>query len=1161
MTTVTETIQTQSGVTLVVDKRLGEHDLEILLRLEPAKKCILHWGLRAPDKAVWEIPPDWLWPEGTIPQGKTAVQTPFRRNGENQIVIRLQNPPAFSSIVFALFFPEPRRWDNNHGQNYRIEIAREERSHSALQRDFQQEIYNRNVLFEQTFNVQSEGQLAAAVIGEPECYSIVLFCDVPGPLVFHWGFARYSSYDWFVPPASLRPPGTVLWQNTPQTPFAFGDDGLSRLHLEFPIAEAPLGIQFVLKQVATNRWLKERGGNFYLPVTTTAPKQTGLETAELHPLVDEIVQAEMGRGSWTLMHRFNLCHDLLDRVGNNPDGLALLFVWLRFSATRQLTWQRNYNTKPRELSHAQERLTQKLADMYTQVTTSRPLVRLILATVGRGGEGQRIRDEILNIMHRHHIKEVSGHFTEEWHQKLHNNTTPDDIVICEAYLEFLRSSGNLERFYQRLQEGGVTKARLESFERPITTPPDFVPHLKEALIHDFENFLKVLKSVHAGADLETAIHSAQYQLDADTQSMLSDLWARGDDPHLPLMKQADQITEIRCRLQLHLSTQSAREILYLDLALEQFLRGLVERNIHQHLSNDQLVDLIQQVVENLLLSQPEAELDFCLRHWKRLSGLPRFGQDWSLHAKAVLDRIGRVLSSLIDRTYQLLQPKAELLGNAFHAEAWTITLFSEEVVRGASLGFTLSLLLHHLDPRLRQAAQLGDWQIISPGGGQGMVEIVDALRSVQGKSFDGPRVIVADHVMGDEEIPESVSAVIAPDVTDIVSHVAVRARNAHLLFATCYDAATLARLKALRGHHIQVKVTPAGDVVFEKIAGEALARPAVARATRQAAIKPQLKRFVVTSKEFDETIVGAKSVNLKRLREKVPDWIRVPDSMALPFGVFEEMLRRKENATLAGNFHRLVKQLDREASRTSTLEEIRAVISTLNAPAECAATLRLALQKAHWPSPLSWEDAWQRIKRVWASKWNERAYLSRRTRGIAHEDLFMAVLIQPVVEAEYAFVIHTANPFTGKWDELFAEVVLGLGETLVGNYSGRALSFTFDKQSNRQCLLSYPGKSVGLYGSGLIFRSDSSAEDLADYAAAGLYDSVLLQPPREVALDYSREPLIWDESFRRSLVADIARIGVEVETAFGVPQDIEGAYAKGQFWVVQTRPQVGLDHA
>ncbi len=42
---------------------------------------------------------------------------------------------------------------------------------------------------------------------------------------------------------------------------------------------------------------------------------------------------------------------------------------------------------------------------------------------------------------------VQGHrpgldepFLEQWHQKLHTNTTPDDIAICEAYLAFLHRS-------------------------------------------------------------------------------------------------------------------------------------------------------------------------------------------------------------------------------------------------------------------------------------------------------------------------------------------------------------------------------------------------------------------------------------------------------------------------------------------------------------------------------------------------------------------------------------------------------------------------------------------------------------------------------------------------------------------------------------------------
>lgn len=43
--------------------------------------------------------------------------------------------------------------------------------------------------------------------------------------------------------------------------------------------------------------------------------------------------------------------------------MAKIFVWLRYSSSRQLTWQRNYNTQPRILGEAQARLTNAIAQV------------------------------------------------------------------------------------------------------------------------------------------------------------------------------------------------------------------------------------------------------------------------------------------------------------------------------------------------------------------------------------------------------------------------------------------------------------------------------------------------------------------------------------------------------------------------------------------------------------------------------------------------------------------------------------------------------------------------------------------------------------------------------------------------------------------------------
>jgi alpha-glucan,water dikinase len=601
----------------------------------------------------------------------------------------------------------------------------------------------------------------------------------------------------------------------------------------------------------------------------------------------------------------------------------------------------------------------------------------------------------------------------------------------------------------------------------------------------------------------------------------------------------------------------ARDLLFLDLGLEEFSRVAVERKDSSRIDKEDMVELVGLVLENIRLSRDDLELSLVSRHWGRLrKTTPRFSPDWALHAKSVLDRLGRGLGSFIDRYYLLFQSKAEYLGNAFQAEPWSVNLFTEEVARGR-LPFVLSMLLRRLDPWLRNAASLGDWQVISPGSGAGRVEVVEHLRSVQGMSFDGPRVIMANKVGGDEEIPREVTAVITPDSTDIVSHVAVRARNARQLFATCYDPEKFQNLKSLSGRFLRLEVNAAGDVVAkEDVEGGASSAPVQKKIVLAPFTAPKLPSCAVSMERFREGLVGGKSNTLRILRERLPESVGLPLSMALPFGVFEKVLAHPMNKDVAKKYEGFIHAKD--AGSTENLTHIRNTVLQIKSPDDLESAIRKQMEETGLDCPKDLARAWERITHVWASKWNERAYLSRKSMGIPHGDLFMAVLIQQVVESEYAFVVHSANPFSGDIKELYAEVVLGLGETLVGNYPGRALSFVTPKDVPKPRLLAFPGKSHGLYGKGLIFRSDSNGEDLAGYAGAGLYDSVLLEPPCEKGLDYSEERLVWDVNFRNELLTGITKIGALVEKAMGgVPQDIEGAYAKGKFYVVQTRSQAG----
>ncbi|MBA0563218.1 hypothetical protein Golob_008212, partial [Gossypium lobatum] len=245
------------------------------------------------------------------------------------------------------------------------------------------------------------------------------------------------------------------------------------------------------------------------------------------------------------------------------------------------------------------------------------------------------------------------------------------------------------------------------------------------------------------------------------------------------------------------------------------------------------------------------------------------------------------------------------------------------------------------------------------------------------------------------------------------------------------------------------------------------------------------------------------------------------------------------------------------------LGEIRQTVLQLAAPPELVKELKTKMLSSGMPWPgdegeQRWEQAWTAIKKVWASKWNERAYFSTRKAKLDHEYLCMAVLVQEIINADYAFVIHTTNPSSGDSSEIYAEVVKGLGETLVGAYPGRALSFICKKNNlSSPQVLGYPSKPIALFiRRSIIFRSDSNGEDLEGYAGAGLYDSAPMDEEEKVVVDYSCDPLLNDGKFQQSILSSIAGAGKAIEELYRSPQDIEGVIRDGKVYVVQTRPQM-----
>ncbi|KAI4383012.1 hypothetical protein MLD38_008897 [Melastoma candidum] len=1050
-----------------------------------------------------------------------------------------------------------------------------------------------NTTIRKTFYKLNDKQLLVLVSKPAGKLKVRVATDYGEPVTLHWALSQKKAGEWLEPPSTSIPAGSISQTGATETPFS----SISSLDPFYQVQGVEIelkdggyiGMPFVLHAAST--WIKNKGSDFYIGFNADSKKiykdfGDGKGTAK--SLLEKIASVE-GEAQKSFMHRFNIAADLIDQAKDLGElGLAGILVWMRFMATRQLIWNKNYNVKPREISRAQDRLTDLLQNVYAGNSHLRELTRMIMSTVGRGGEGdvgQRIRDEILVIQRNNNCK---GGMMEEWHQKLHNNTSPDDVVICQALIDYIKSAFDIGVYWKTLNDNGITKERLLSYDRAIHSEPNFNANQKEGLLRDLGNYMRTLKAVHSGADLESAISNCMgYKskgegfmvgvhinpipgLPSGFPELLEFVLEHVEDKQVePLL---EGLLEARQELRplLLKSSDRLKDLLFLDIALDSTVRTAIERG-YEELNGagpDKLIYLISLVLENLALSSDDNEdLIYCLKEWRHTASTLKSGSHkWALYAKSVLDRTRLALANKAESYQKILQPSAEYLGSLLGVDRWAVNIFTEEIIRSGSAA-SLSSLLNRLDPVLRKTANLGSWQVISPCEVIGRIVVENELLAVQNKSYGEPTILVAKSVKGEEEIPDGAVAVLTPDMPDVLSHVSVRARNSKVCFATCYDQNILANLEANEGKYFRLKPSSSG-IVYSEVKKEE-ATDGSSGESKLVEKLPSLTlskkkfsgRYAIPSADFNNEMVGAKSRNIAYLKDKVPSWIGVPTSVAIPFGVFEKVLSERINEGVSQKLQTLKKKLEEEDF--GALKDIRDAVMQLRSPDELVRELKSVMQSSGMPWPgddgkYRWEQAWMAIKKVWASKWNERAYFSTRKIKLDHEYLSMAVLVQEIINADYAFVIHTTNPSTGDSSEIYAEVVRGLGETLVGAYPGRALSFVSKKNDlNSPQLLGYPSKPIGLFiRKSIIFRSDSNGEDLEGYAGAGLYDSVPMDEEEKVVLDYTSDPLVVDENFQNSILSSIAKAGSAIEELYGSPQDIEGVVKDGKIYIVQTRPQM-----
>ena len=167
----------------------------------------------------------------------------------------------------------------------------------------------------------------------------------------------------------------------------------------------------------------------------------------------------------------------------------------------------------------------------------------------------------------------------------------------------------------------------------------------------------------------------------------------------------------------------------------------------------------------------------------------------------------------------------------------------------------------------------------------------------------------------------------------------------------------------------------------------------------------------------------------------------------------------------------------------------------------------------------------EKIKLCWASLWSERAVAYRRDHGIEETQLAMAVVVQTMIDAEVSGVMFTRSPTGGA--ELVIESNWGLGESVV---SGAVT----------------PDHFMVSRETGELIR-ETVVTKRKMIAREGVQDVPIGQ--REIP------------SLQRGQVAELSRVGMQVDTFYNAPQDVEWVLADERFYLLQARPITTLTDA
>ncbi len=871
-------------------------------------------------------------------------------------------------------------------------------------------------------------------------------------------------------------------------------------------------------------------------VAQTAESKEGLASDPEAPFVRELAEADKVARSWR--EKLATVQRLLAAERPEPLGvehLAYIAIYLRFLSTGEISCvEDGRHFRPGHHAEIARQIRARLP------LKEAPLIsRKILPWLPSSAQAFRRAEPLTRIRDIAHRNDIPGDLKREikhsLQNKLHRCAGPEDLATSAALLE------------------------------RITAPE---ANYSAGFVEQFKIFHSELKEFFNARSLEerltALLPAAGEEIAASIRAFLDNKKADDLSGHQQTLRNLTALRQALLNQMGSGSTGSNQDLLQADIALEDFgfaLLSQIENGCETAPGWEPLLDALALTVTNLELSGVEPEecqaVHSELRAWEK--DFDAAERIHLLRLKATVERCRRLADHFSEQIIALFPPRAEKLGRALGVGSPAIRVFGEAEVRG-HLVFQLAKFCSRALRQTRAALKLPPWDVVVSGRQRGRI-ITASLLDELGSDVPESVIVALDRAEGDEELPQQVRGIVLAHAIPHLSHLAVRARQAGVILVASEEAADFEKLRAQKGRVLCLTATPEGvNWTLESAKLAKTERVSGPLPGRVSSVRLKTERAWLPLEEVSIETGGAKAAGLRELlglARKEDAGFQVPAGLVVPFGVMESAL--SDAPDVAKRYHLLIAKLEQaEPGETDAIAlDLQNLIHQVPVPDSIASALAAELV-SDMPfmvrSSSNCEDLadlagaglyesvpcadlselGSAVQKVWASLWTRRAVLSRRQTGISHASAHMAVIVQRMLAPDFSFVVHTVNPSNGNHREIYLELVVGLGETLVSaSNEGVPYRLISDKQSG----------SVTTVG----FANFSHASETGPKGKI-----------QKRILNYSAIELSRNSEARRTLGEKIAAVARRVEAHFHKPQDIEGCVVAHQIFLVQSRPQQGL---